>query len=89
MKTLESAKIPTNGLFINSDAGFEAESFPQARAQKKIIANVACHKRSGPPSGRNLDNNHILDEELYQERCAIERAEPRGPMLGWIVSALY
>lgn len=68
LETLERAKIPTQGLFFNADAGFDAESFRQACAQKEAIANVAHNKRKGKPS-----SDHILDEELYQERYAVER----------------
>lgn len=34
LDTLERAQIPTQGLFINADAGFDAESFRQACANK-------------------------------------------------------
>lgn len=68
LETLESAKIPTEGLFMNADAGFDAASFRWVCAQKEVIVNVAHNKRSG-----QSDHHHILDEELYKERYAIER----------------
>lgn len=68
LETLDRAEIATEGLFINADAGFDAKSFHQTCAQKQLIANVACNKRKGKPGP-----GHILDEELYQERYAVER----------------
>ncbi len=66
--TLESAKIPIQGLFINADAGFDSELFRQACANKQVIANVAHNKRNG-----KLSTDHKIDEELYHERYAVER----------------
>ena len=66
--TLESAKIPIQGLFINADAGFDSELFRQACANKQITANVAHNKRNG-----KLSTDHKIDEELYHERYAVER----------------
>ena len=62
------AKIPTQGLFINVDAGFDAKSFRQACMYKELIANVAHNKRKG-----KTEANEVFDEELYQERYAIKR----------------
>lgn len=68
LQTLAQAQIPTQGLFVNADAGFDAESFRQVCAQKELMANVVPNKRRG-----ELSTDHIVDEELYQERYAIER----------------
>jgi len=57
-------------LFINADAGFDAETFRQAYHKKGVIANVAFNKRS---NGKK-NQEHLIDEELYNERYAIERA---------------
>nr|WKN40356.1 transposase [Tunicatimonas sp. TK19036] len=67
-EVLEEANITTEGLFINADAGFDAESFRQACQQKGIVTNVAINKRYG-----NQTREHILDEELYRERYSVER----------------
>lgn len=64
---LEKADIPTEGLFVNADAGFDADSFRQACLKKGVIANVAFNKRN------KKNQEHLLDEELYKERYAIER----------------
>lgn len=67
-EVLEEANIATEGLFINADAGFDAQNFRQACQQKGVITNVALNKRTG-----SQIRGHILDEELYQERYSIER----------------
>ena len=70
-EVLEKADIATEGLFINAghaDAGFDAESFRQACQEKGIIPNVAINKRYG-----NQSREHVLDEDLYDERFSIER----------------
>ena len=67
-EVLEMADIATEGLFINADAGFDAESFRQACQEKGIIPNVAINNRYGNPS-----REHVLDENLYDERYSIER----------------
>jgi transposase len=65
---LEEADIATEGLFINADAGFDAESFRQACQEKGVIANVAINKRNSQQL-----HEHILDEDLYNERYSVER----------------
>lgn len=67
-EALVEAKIPTEGLFINADAGFDAQSFRLACQHKGIIANIALNKRCS-----KQNQEHLLDEQLYQERYAIER----------------
>ncbi len=66
-ETLQQAGISTRGLFVNADAGFDAESFRQTCAQKEVVTNIAHNKR-------RAGTDYILDEDLYQERYAIERA---------------
>ncbi len=66
--TLEQADIAVDGLFLNADAGFDCEGFRSTCDAKGIIPNVAHNKRNG-----NADNDHLLDEKLYQERYSIER----------------
>lgn len=66
---LEDATISVDGLFMNADAGFDAENLHQLCHQKQIIANIAPNKRN-----TNDDNrSRIIDEELYKERFSIER----------------
>ncbi len=66
---LEDATISVDGLFMNADAGFDAENIHQLCHQKQIIANIAPNKRNA------TDDNwsRIIDEELYKERYSIER----------------
>ncbi len=66
---LEDATISVDGLFMNADAGFDAENLHQLCHQKQIIANIATNKRN------TTDDNwsRIIDEELYKERYSIER----------------
>jgi len=56
---LEEADIATEGLFINADAGFDAESFRQACQEKGVIANVAINKRNSQQK-----HEHVL-EKIY------------------------
>jgi hypothetical protein len=65
---LEDATISVDGLFMNADAGFDAD-LHQLCHQKQIIANIAPNKRN------TTDDNwsRIIDEELYKERYSIER----------------
>ncbi len=67
-EVLEDAHIAIEGLYINADAGFDAESFRQACQEKGIVPNVTLNKRYGTQS-----REHVLDEELYDERYSIER----------------
>jgi transposase len=67
-EVLKDAHIATEDLFINAEAGFDAESFRQACKEKGNIPNVAINKRYG-----NQSREYILDEDLYDERYSIER----------------
>jgi transposase len=66
--TLENAGISTDGLFLNADAGFDSKGFRSACAAKNINANVCFNKRNG-----NVERDEYFDQELYEERYAIER----------------
>lgn len=66
--TLEQAEINVEGLFINADSGFDSRELRNLCEAKGIMANIAYNKRNG-----NSDNDHYFDEELYEERYAIER----------------
>ena len=67
--TIEGADIPVEGLFINSDAGFDSKEFRSACAAKEINANVCFNKRNGNAD----DRDEYFDKELYEERYAVER----------------
>jgi len=67
--TLEQAEIPVEGLFLNADAGFDSKNFRNSCSKKNIHANVCFNKRNG-----NIDDrNEYFDQELYNERYAVER----------------
>ena len=66
--TLEQADISVDGLFLNADAGFDSENFRESCNKKEINANICFNKRNG-----NLDRDEYFDQELYDQRYAIER----------------
>lgn len=67
-QTLNKAEIAVEGLFMNADAGFDAQNFRKHCESKDIIANIAFNKRNGS------DTDEIyFDEILYHQRYAIER----------------
>lgn len=66
--TLEEADIPVEGLFLNADAGFDSKDFRKSCGKKDINANVCFNKRNG-----NVDRDEYFDNELYDERYAVER----------------
>jgi len=67
--TLEEADIPVEGLFLNADAGFDSKNFRDSCAEKEINANVCFNKRSG----KTQDREEYFDQDLYNERYAVER----------------
>lgn len=66
--TLEMANITINGLFVNADSGFDSKDFRNMCASKGVFANVDFNTGNG-----ELDNNNLLDKELYNEEYSIER----------------
>lgn len=68
VETLSVAKIPVDGLFINADAGFDAESFRLTCFRYGIVTNIAFNKRNA-----SHNDEYLLDETLYKERYSIER----------------
>jgi len=64
---IELSGIPTKGLFLNADAGFDTKEFRISCFKKDVIGNIDRNKRNG----QNTD--HILDEELYKVRFVVER----------------
>ncbi len=66
--TLEQANIPIKGLFMNADAGFDSKDFRSSCNKMEINANICFNKRNG-----NADRDEYFDQELYDERYAVER----------------
>jgi len=66
--TLDQATIDVKGLFINADAGFDAQNVRDKCLSRGIISNICPNKRNS-----KIDSDHLLDEKLYKERYAIER----------------
>lgn len=69
-ETIHKAGIPTEGLFLNGDAGFDAHKLRDTCFKYGIIPNIIRNKRNGD----SLEaDNYLFDEELYKERFAVER----------------
>ncbi len=66
--TLEKADIPTEGLYLNADAGFDSKVFRESCSAKGINANVCFNKRNG-----NTERDEYFDQVLYGKRYAVER----------------
>ena len=70
---LKAANIPTEGLFLNGDAGFDSKELRKICFQKDIFANFDLNKRNG-----RLDDyetyDQVFDYELYKKRFVIERS---------------
>ncbi|MEM9897692.1 MAG: transposase [Bacteroidota bacterium] len=68
--TLQRAGIATEGLFLNGDAGFDAEKMREICERHGITANIAQYtKRRMNPNVKG----YLFDSELYKERFAVER----------------
>ena len=65
---LQQSGITLDGLFLNFDAGFDAENLRSQALKLGIIANIAHNKRNS-----GTYNDHYFDHQLYKERFAIER----------------
>ena len=68
-QSLEDADITVKGIFLNADAGFDAEELRTLCGEKEIEANIADNPRNGTLS----QTYQHFDEELYKERYVIER----------------
>lgn len=69
-QTLEAANIAIDGLFMNADAGFDAQELRNLCEQLDILPNCDINKRNA----QNLDeNDYYFDSQLYTERFAVER----------------
>lgn len=67
MHDLGIAKVRTDGLFLNADAGFDCKALRSVLGCHGVVSNICINKRNGTP------NNTVVDELLYAERYAIER----------------
>ena len=70
---LTQAGISLKGLFLNADAGFDADSFRTACQAEEIMPNVRPNPRSGSPT-LYKSGQHVFDEVLYGERGVVERS---------------
>jgi transposase len=68
---LTEAGIDLKGVFMNADAGFDAEALRQQCSDKDIEANIASNER-----GRKEPSQEYVpfDEELYKRRFVVEQA---------------
>ncbi|MBD0333084.1 MAG: IS5 family transposase [Chitinophagaceae bacterium] len=67
---LEEAGIDLRGVFMNADAGFDAEDLREVCAEKEIEVNIAENKRNE----KELKEDYVyFDELLYKQRYVIER----------------
>ena len=69
---MRNAGIPTDGLFLNADAGFDCHDLRRKCESVGIIANVDFNSHT------QNDEKYLLDTELLALRYSIER------MHGWI-----
>ena len=69
LEYLELARIKTNDLFLNADAGFDSKKFRALCFEKDIITNIDFNKRNS----KSIDNQVLIDDELYEERFYVER----------------
>lgn len=68
--TLRQAGIAADGLFLNGDAGFDAQKMRNICDRYGITANIARNKKNR----MNPDTEgYLFDSELYDERFAVER----------------
>jgi transposase len=67
---LEQAGICLKGVFMNADAGFDAEQLRQVCSQKEIEVNIAQNKRNDK---QPKEDYVYFDEELYKQRYVVER----------------
>ena len=68
---LQQAGIDLRGVFMNADAGFDAQDLREQCAEKEIEANIAVNPRN---EKQQQEVAYVyFDEELYKERNVIER----------------
>lgn len=67
---LNQAGIDLKGVFLNADAGFDAEVVKQVCTRKGIEANIDQNKRN---TKNEAEQYRYFDEELYKRRFVVER----------------
>ena len=67
MSGLQASGIPTEGLFLNADSGFDQADFRAYCDNKEIIHNIDQNPRNG------VNTDYLFDELLYTARFVIER----------------
>ena len=68
--TLQQAGLTTEGLFLNGDAGFDAEKMRKICYRYGITANIARSKKNRMNANAK---SYLFDSELYKDRFAVER----------------
>lgn len=68
---LQQAGIDLKGVFMNADAGFDAQVVREQCEEKQIEANIAHNDRN---KSQSEEQYLYFDEQLYQRRFLIERA---------------
>lgn len=67
---LQEADIDLKGVFMNADAGFDAQVVREQCEQKQIEANIAHNDRN---KGQSEEQYVYFDDQLYKRRFVIER----------------
>ena len=68
--TLQRAGIASKGLFLNGDAGFDAQKMRDICDEYGIMVNIARNKKNR--MNPNTEG-YLFDSELYKERFVVER----------------
>ena len=68
--TVKRAGIATEGLFLNGDAGFDAQKMRDICARYDIIPNIARNKKNRMNANAR---SYFFDSQLYEECFAVER----------------
>ncbi len=68
--TLRQANLSLEGLFMNADAGFDAQELRDWAKRKGVHANFCINKRNSKNKDREDD---YFDELLYEQRFVLER----------------
>jgi len=77
MRSLRRAKIPTQGLFVNADAGFDSKNLREMCEREGVVANIPNNKRNGDTYC------YYFNEVLYKINI-----QSNGRTPGWTVSGL-
>jgi hypothetical protein len=68
LQMLEKSSVPTQGLFLNADAGFDTREFRKFCSSREIIANIVENGRKS----KNKQGKYVFDRLLYKYRFVIE-----------------